>query len=113
MIDSYDFGQIVINGRHYTSDVIVLPDRVRESWWRKEGHRLHVEDIEGVVQEEKPEVFVVGTGYSGLMRVLPETVEYLRGKGVELVVERTREACEVFNRLVGSRRVVAVLHLTC
>lgn len=72
-----------------------------------------VEDIEEAVDEGKPEVLVVGTGYSGLMRVLPETERFLRSKGVELVVERTREACETFNRLVESKRVVAALHLTC
>ena len=113
MIDSYDFGQIVINGRCYTSDVIVFPDRVRDSWWRREGHRLHVEDVEGAVQEEKPEVLVVGTGYSGLMKVLPETENYLKSKGIELIVQSTREACETFNRLVKSKRVIAALHLTC
>jgi hypothetical protein len=113
MIDSYDFGQIVINGRRYTSDVIVFPNRVRDSWWRREGHRLHVEDVEGAVQEEKPEVLVVGTGYSGLMKVLPETENYLKSKGIELIVQSTREACETFNRLVKSKRVIAALHLTC
>ena len=113
MIDSYDFGEIVIDGRRYTSDVIVFPDRVRDGWWRREGHRLCVKDIEEAVEEGKPEVLVVGTGYSGLMRVLSETESYLKSKGVELVVERTREACEAFNRLVESKRVVAALHLTC
>lgn len=113
MIDSYDFGQIVINGRRYTSDVIVFPDRVRDSWWRREGHRLHVEDIEGAVQEEKPEVLVVGTGYSGLMKVLPETENYLKSKGIELIVQSTREACKTFNSLVKSKKVIAALHLTC
>jgi hypothetical protein len=113
MIDSCDFGRIVIDGRRYTSDVIVFPDRVRNSWWRKEGHRLHVEDIEGALQEEKPEVLVVGTGYSGLMKVLPETENYLKSKGIELIVQSTREACKTFNRLVKSKRVIAALHLTC
>lgn len=113
MIDSYDFGKIVINGRRYTSDVIVFPNRVRDSWWRREGHRLHVKDIEGAVQEEKPEVLVVGTGYSGLMKVLPETENYLKSKGIELIVQSTREACETFNRLVKSKRAIAALHLTC
>jgi len=113
VIDSYDFGEIVIDGRRHTSDVIVFSDRVRDGWWRREGHRLCVEDIEEAVDEGKPEVLVVGTGYSGLMRVLPETERFLRSKGVELVVERTREACEIFNRLVKSKRVVAALHLTC
>ena len=113
MIDSYDFGQIVINGQRYTSDVIVFPDRVKADWWRKEGHQLCVEDIEEALKE-KLDVLVVGTGYSGLVKVLPETEKYVRSKGVELFVQRTGEAYKTFNRLVQSgKRVIAVLHLTC
>ena len=29
-IEDYRFGRIVVNGRAYTSDVIVFPDRVKE-----------------------------------------------------------------------------------
>ncbi|RLI41160.1 hypothetical protein DRO69_11945, partial [Candidatus Bathyarchaeota archaeon] len=64
MIDSYDFGVIVIKGKRYTSDVIVLPEKVIDGWWRKEGHSLHMEDLKEVIEREpKPEVLVVGTGY--------------------------------------------------
>ena len=113
MIDSYDFGQIVIDGRRYTSDVIVFPDRVKVDWWRKEGHQLCVEDIEEALKE-KLDVLVVGTGYSGLVKVLPETERYVRSRGVELIVQRTGEAYKTFNRLVQSgKRVIAALHLTC
>ncbi len=112
MIDSYDFGRIVINGKRYSSDLIVFPDKVRDGWWRKEGHRLHVEDLKDVL-EVKPEVLVVGTGYSGLMRVPPETRRYVESEGIEFVAQKTAEACETFNRLVKSRKVVAALHLTC
>ena len=112
MIDSYEFGRIVINGKRYYSDLIVFSDKVRSGWWRKEGHRLHVEDLKEVL-EVKPEVLVVGTGYSGLMTVPPETRKYIESKGIELMVQKTTEACETFNRLVKSRKVVAALHLTC
>ena len=112
MIDSYDFGRIVINGKRYSSDLIVFPDKVRDGWWRKEGHRLDVEDLKDVL-EAKPEVLVVGTGYSGLMKVPAETREFVRSKGIELIVQGTAEACKTFNRLVKSRKVVAALHLTC
>jgi hypothetical protein len=112
MIDSYDFGRIVINGKRYSSDLIVFSDKVRDGWWRKEGHRLHVEDLKDVL-EVKPEVLVVGTGYSGLMRVPPETRRYVESEGIEFVAQKTAEACETFNRLVKSRKVVAALHLTC
>ena len=115
MIESYSFGVIVIDGKRYTSDVIVLPERVISGWWRKEGHRLAVEDLKEVLEvEAKPEVLVVGTGYSGLLRVPREVEQHLKREGIELVAQPTREACETFNRLLSQgKRVAAALHLTC
>lgn len=112
MIDSYDFGRIVINGRRYTTDLIVFPDRVKDGWWRKEGHNLHIEDLDEAVQDT-PEVLIVGTGHSGLMKIPAETREYVESKEIELIAQRTAEACKTFNRLVKSKKVVAALHLTC
>ena len=113
MIEEYDFGRIVINGKCYMSDVIVFPDRVRANWWRREGHRLHIEDLDEVIRE-KPEVLVVGTGYSGLMEVPPETRKHLQNLGIQLIIQKTREACETYNQLLKSgRRAAAALHLTC
>ncbi len=112
-IEDYRFGRIAIDGKIYTSDVIVFPDRVKDGWWRNEGHKLCPADLWEVVQE-KPEVLVVGTGHAGLMRVLPETEEYLQRHGIRLVVERTAQACQTFNQLSRSgEKVVAALHLTC
>jgi len=71
-----------------------------------------VEDLKEVFQE-RPEVLIVGTGYSGLMRVPNEVSDYVKTIGIELIVQSTKEACKTFNRLVQSRRVVAALHLTC
>ena len=112
MIDSYDFGRIVIHGRRYTTDLIVFPDRVKDGWWRKEGHNLHIEDLDEVVQHN-PTVIIIGTGYSGLMKVPAGTREYVESKGIELIAQRTAEACKTFNRLIKSKKVVAALHLTC
>ena len=58
-IDSYRFGEIVIDGRRHSKDVIIYPDRVRGHWWRKEGHFLALEDLAEVLQAP-PEVLVVG-----------------------------------------------------
>jgi len=63
-IDDYRFGRIVIDGRAYTSDLILLPHRVVENWWREEGHLLHAADL-GPVLELQPEVLVVGQGTFG------------------------------------------------
>ncbi len=112
MIDSYGFGRIVIDGASYTSDVIVYPDRVDGSWWRKEGHSLHIDDLKAIAKEN-PEVLVVGTGNPGLLRVPRETRDFLNSKGIELIAEPTKRACQTYNELSKSKRVVAALHLTC
>ena len=112
MIDSYDFGRITIDGKRYNSDLLVFPYKVKTGWWRKEGHRLQIADLKEVL-EAKPEVLVVGTGYLGMMNVPPETRSYIESEGIQLVVQKTAEACQTFNRLVESKKVVAALHLTC
>ena len=112
MIDSYAFGKIVVNGRTYTSDIIIFPDRVKGNWWRREGHRLHTEDIEEVVNE-KPEVIIVGRGYSGLMEISREAADHLKAKGIELIAENTGKATELYNKLSKSRKIIAALHLAC
>lgn len=112
MIDSYSFGEIIIDGRTYTSDVIIYPGRVDSTWWRKEGHRLQTEDVTEIIAE-KPEVLVVGTGRFGMMRVAPEVEKLLKSLDIQLVVENTERACQEYNRLKDCRKVVAGLHLTC
>ena len=115
MIESYDFGLIVIKGRRYTSDVIVFPERVIEDWWRKEGHRIYVEDLKEILDREpRPEVLVVGTGYYGIVKISPEVETVLKSEGIELVAQPTKEACQTFNKLLNSnRRIAGVFHLTC
>lgn len=113
MIESYGFGRIVVDGKEYTTDLIIFPDRVEDGWWRKQGHRLYVEDIEEVV-EERPEVFVVGTGYWGLMTVPAETKIYIEEKGIELIIQPTKQACKTYNKLIQSgKEAVAAFHLSC
>ena len=112
MIDAYDFGRIVIDGTVFTSDVIIFPDRVKDEWWRKDGHVLHIEDIESIVKE-KPEVLIVGTGKYGVMKVSVQTREYIESNGIDLIVEQTDKACEVYNQISREKRVIAALHLTC
>ena len=110
MIEDYSFGRIVIDGKTYTSDVIIFPDRVKDGWWRKDGHNLSVEDL-GEVIEFGPKTLVVGTGSSGIMRVKEETREFLESKGIEVIVKKTKEACDILNSL--DTNAVGAFHLTC
>ena len=111
-IDSFRPGEITIEGKRYNSDVIVFPHRVKSDWWRKRGHQVRFEDIEEVIQD-KPEILVVGTGVEEEMKVLPETKRYLAEQGVELIAQATDKACQTYNQLCSSRKVIGAFHLTC
>jgi len=111
-IQSYRFGEIVIDGKAYNSDVIIFPNRVRDSWWRKEGHRLQPEDVKEII-EFKPELLIIGTGASGCMQVPEDTVESIESKGIQLKIEKTGDACSTYNNIKNKGKVVAAFHLTC
>jgi hypothetical protein len=112
MIDSYSFGRISINGKDYRNDVIIFQDHVEDGWWRKEGHLLHVEDVEHILQEGL-DVIVIGTGAHSMMEVLPETKRFFESRGIEIIIEKTAAACKIYNDISVSKKVVAALHLTC
>ncbi len=112
IINSYQFGLITISGKNYTSDVIIFPDSINDGWRRKTGHQLCLEDIAGVMTEN-PEVLVVGTGTSGLMKVLPEVKQSVETQDIKLIVQTTDKACQTYNQLRRSQKAVAALHLTC
>lgn len=102
----------MIDGKTYTSDVIIFPDRVFSPWWRRIGHSLCREDIAEIL-EEKPETLVIGTGSGGGMKVPFETAEAVRQKGIEMIVESTGAAVKTYNQLCQKRLTVGAFHLTC
>jgi hypothetical protein len=111
-IDSYSFGEMIIDGKRFGSDLIIYPEKVDASWWRREGHRLQVEDLTGALAA-RPEVLIIGTGYSGLMKVPDEVRNEVLKKNIELHIEKSSRAAELFNSLKTKRRTIAAFHLTC
>lgn len=112
MIESYSFGEIKIDGKKFTSDLIIYPQRIDSHWWRKEGHALNIEDITDII-EASPDTLILGTGMSGLLKILPETKRFIESKGIKLISKKTEKACRLFNELCDKEKVVAALHLTC
>lgn len=112
MIESYAFGRMEFQGRTYTSDLILFPDRVQESWWRETGHRLSLRDIEDVFHES-PEVLIIGSGFYGLMKVEEEVKEQTRTQGIMLIVEKTQKAVQSYNELAPKKKTIGAFHLTC
>ncbi len=112
-ITHYEFGKITIDNKTYISDVIVFPEKVNSTWWRKEGHQLCLEDINEVINYA-PEIIVVGTGAYGALAVLDETKKFLEKKNIQMVVLPTKSAVKKFNELIEqNKKVVGCFHLTC
>ena len=112
-IEAHSFGRMVIDGRAYTSDLIVYPGgRVADGWWRAGGHRLTLADIADLIAAA-PEVIVAGTGVYG--RVIPdrEVERALRRQSIRFLAEANEGAVAAFNRLSADHRVGGCFHLTC
>jgi hypothetical protein len=110
-IDDYRFGHIIIDGHEHARDVIVLPDRVVDNWWRVDGHSLVIEDLADVL-DDLPERLVIGTGAQGRMRPDPRALDELRGRGIEVEVLPTDGAVARYNES-NPAAIAAALHLTC
>ena len=111
-IDSYQFGLIVVNGTEYNSDIIISPDGVRDKWWRKTGHQLCLDDLDEVLPQS-PDILVIGTGASGLMKVPLEVQRNIEARGIKIVMETTEKACQTYNQLCHSQKTMAAFHITC
>jgi hypothetical protein len=112
MIDSYSFGSIVIDGKKYRKDLFIFPERIKENWRRSKGHLLTEEDIKEVL-DYRPEIFIIGTGASGLMKVDNGVKEKLQSMGIDYVVKKSRDAVDEYNRIYKDKKAVCALHLTC
>jgi hypothetical protein len=110
-IEGYRFGHVVVDGERQTRDLIVLPDGVLTNWWRADGHRLVLADLEDVL-DDLPARLLVGTGAYGQLHPDPEAIEELRRRGIEVEALPTAEAVRRYGEL-DPRRTAAALHLTC
>lgn len=113
MIDAYAYGSMTIDGKVYKKDLIIFPGRIESDWWRKKGHILSMDDLAEVI-EARPELLIVGTGDSGVMRVPLAVEQGLKNENIELIAEDTHKAARLFNEQARMGRSVAgAFHLTC
>ncbi len=111
-IEHYNFGSMTIDGQVFDKDLIITPKTILPNWWRQQGHKLQMEDLESIWESE-PEILIIGTGKLGVMKVPTEVKARLEERLETLHIERTPQAVELYNQLSNSNRVVAAFHLTC
>lgn len=113
VIEAYKFGEIIIDWSRYTKDIILAPAGIHANWRRAEGHLLVFPDLADALAKNKPELLIIGTGKFGMMKISTEFIKHLKPEKIELIVERTGKAVNIFNDKSHTQKVMGAFHLTC
>ncbi len=97
-------------------DVKLWPGGGREWDWRETGTQ-HVPgilpgDVEELI-EHGTDVVVLSKGMELRLQTAPETLHLLRQRSIEVHVEETKAAVDLYNRLAVSRQAGCLIHSTC
>lgn len=65
------------------------------------------------VLEENPDVVITGKGTSGMASLSNDARSLLENKGIEIIEARTPDIKDKFNKLNETKRVAAIIHVTC
>ena len=110
------FGLIEIDGQRFEYDVVLDQGVVRR---RKKGpskvHRERYGHTPLSADEDIPwsaQVLIIGAGASAQLPIMPELYEEARRRGVEVIAEPTKDACDRLRSAIPTD-VSAVLHVTC
>ena len=112
MIQSFEYGKIVIDNQEYTHDVMITTDGKVHKWWRFEGLFVARDDLK-MLLDDPPELLIIGAGTNGRMSLPSGLRQYLVDKGIKVEYDRTDHAIELYNQRDLSKKTVAALHITC
>ena len=110
------FGEIEIEARRYTHDVVIEAGRVEKR--RKKPSKRYRDEFGHTplsVEERIPwggSRLIVGTGESGSLPLMPAVWAEADRRGVEIVAVPTEEALRLL-RDVDAEDAYAIVHVTC
>ncbi len=110
------FGEVEIDGRRFTHDVVVENGEVRK---RRKGPSKAFKPRYGHTPLSADEAIpwssarlIIGTGASGQLPVMDEVYAEAARRGVDIVALPTKEACALLMR-EDEPDIAAILHVTC
>lgn len=116
MFEKAEFGSVVFNGEEYDYDLYVHPSgqvQVRRKELseivHKTSHRVVAAEIEYLLQED-PDCIIIGTGFSGALRLTNQAREVLEEKNVFYKELPTPQAAQEFN---NKKNCAMLVHVTC
>lgn len=124
MIEKISPGSVVIEGKTYTSDILILPSSIMEAnegefkpidriicpWQRKEELLVALSDLNDLIPLW-PDALVIGVGFSEELKVASDVKVVLSGKNIHVMVFSTEQACEAYNEMAQGSRTAFAIHL--
>jgi hypothetical protein len=116
-IDGTEFGSITIDGKTYDHDVVIdlsgaVTKRKKRLSKEKYGTSHIISKAEAkAIFEEGCRLLIIGAGQDGNVRLSDEAEGYFKKHGCAVVLRRTPEAVDAFNRSGGHK--IALMHVTC
>ena len=111
-----EFGEIEVEGKRYTHDVVIDGGKVRE---RKKRPSKQFREKFGHTPlsagEKIPwggERLIIGTGAHGALPVMDEVLAEGKRRGIEVIAAPTLEVCQLLKE-VKKGQAYAILHCTC
>jgi hypothetical protein len=110
------FGEVEIEGRRYTSDVVIEAGRVMKR--RKKPSKRYRDEYGHTPLSAEERIpwggsqLIVGTGASGSLPIMPAVRAEADRRGIEIAAVPTKEALQML-RDVEAEDVYAIVHVTC
>ncbi len=115
-ITKISWGHMEVEGLGSGKDFKLYPGGGRGWDWR-ETNTEHIPGIQPADVQELIEkgskVVVLSRGMQLRLQTCPETLEFLKEKGIPVHVEETKRAAEFYNKLAESELVGGLFHSTC
>jgi len=115
-ITRLSWGHMEVDGLGSGKDFKLYPGGGRQWDW-KETNTEHVPGIQPAdvaeLIEKGSEVVVLSRGMQLRLETCPETLQFLKDKGIPVYVEETKAAAELYNKLAETELVGGLFHSTC
>ena len=111
-ITHLEWGKMEVEGHAPARDMKLWPGGGRAWDWRETGTShvpgIQVSDVEELLEHGAGTV-VLTRGMELVLQTCPETLEYLRSRGIHFHVAETREAARAYNELAEQGEAVGGL----
>lgn len=115
-ITALSWGRIEIENNGSFKDVKLYPGGCRKWDWQETGTKhspgIQYSDVHELIENDA-EIIILSKGMLGRLKISRSLVDQLESDNLEVHVLKTKEAVKLYNSVIKSSKVGALIHTTC